>query len=46
MQDDLVQVFCDEYARHMNAPRTAQNAALASRKAEAAKLAKEWENII
>lgn len=36
MRDDLVQVFCEEYARHMNALRAAQNAALASQKAEAA----------
>ena len=46
MRDELVQVFCEEYARHMNALRAAQNAALASRKTEAAKLAKEKENII
>lgn len=46
MRDELVQVFCEEYARRMNALRAAQNAALASRKTEAAKLAKEKENII
>ena len=46
MRDDLVQVFCDEYARHMNALRAAQNAALASRQAEATKLTKERENIV
>ena len=46
MRDELVQVFCDEYARHMNALRAAQNAALASRHAEAAKLTKERENIV
>ena len=46
MRDELVQVFCEEYARHMNALRAAQNTALASRKAEAAKLTKEKENII
>ncbi len=46
MRGELVQVFCEEYARHMNALRAAQNAALSSRKAEAAKLAKEKENIV
>lgn len=46
MRDELVQVFCEEYARHMNALRSSQNAAVASRRAEAAKLAKEKENII
>ncbi|MBT2970532.1 MAG: recombinase family protein [Candidatus Thiodiazotropha sp. (ex Ctena orbiculata)] len=46
MRDDLVQVFCEEYTRHMNSLRAAQNSSLARYKAEATKLARERENII
>ncbi len=46
MREDLIQVFCEEYARHMNTLRSAQNTTLVKQKAEAARLAKEKENII
>jgi site-specific DNA recombinase len=46
MQDELVQVFCVEYARHMNSMRSTQNAELARNKAEAATLVKDKESII
>ena len=46
MRDDLVQIFCDEYARHLNTLRSAQNAAIAKHKTKQSKLSKEKENII
>jgi site-specific DNA recombinase len=46
MRDELVQIFCDEYTKHLNELRSAQNAALKKHKAEAARLEKERENII
>ncbi len=46
MRDDLVQVFCEEYMRHMNSLRSAQSATLKRYKMEQRKLAKEKENIV
>lgn len=46
MRDELVQVFCDEYAKHLNDLRSAQNATLKKHKIEAVRLEKERENII
>ena len=46
MRDELLEVFCAEYARHMNSLRSAQNTAIARRKADMAKLEREKENII
>ncbi|MGH1379127.1 MAG: recombinase family protein [Alphaproteobacteria bacterium] len=46
MRDDLVDVFCKEYTRHINTLRSAQNAELKSLKSEQAKLAKDKENVI
>ncbi len=46
MRDDLVEIFCAEYACHMNALRSAQNAALARQKSDMTKIAREKENII
>lgn len=46
MRDDLIEIFCAEYARHMNSLRSAHNAALTHQKSDMAKLAREKENII
>ncbi|MBL3619460.1 MAG: recombinase family protein [gamma proteobacterium endosymbiont of Lamellibrachia anaximandri] len=46
MRDDLVQVFCEEYTRHLNTLRSQQDQTLKAYRVEQAKLAKERENII
>ncbi len=46
MRDDLVEAFCKEYTRHINALRSAQNAELKRLRSEQAKLVKDKENII
>ena len=46
MQDDLVQVFCEEYQKHLNALRSSQKTALSKQKTELAKLEKEKANMI
>ncbi len=46
LRDDLVQVFCEEYEKHINTLRSLQNSALKKQKVELAKLDKEKDNII
>ncbi|MCP4339661.1 MAG: hypothetical protein GY799_12420 [Desulfobulbaceae bacterium] len=46
MQDDLVQVFCDEYKSRLNQLRSTQKTSLSKHKSELAKLKKERANII
>lgn len=46
MQNELIDVFCAQYAKHMNALRAAQNAQATKQRAEQQKLIKEKENII
>ena len=46
MRDELMEVFCTEYARHMQTLICAQNAARGQYKTEQAKCAREKENII
>ncbi len=46
MRSDLVQVFCEEYTRHMNALHAQQNAARKNLRKELDALAKERENLI
>ncbi|MCL4676982.1 MAG: recombinase family protein [Alphaproteobacteria bacterium] len=46
MRDDLVQVFCEEYTRHLNRLRAAQDSALAEAKAERERLQKARANVL
>ena len=46
MQDELVQVFCEEYTRHMNALKRQMDAARISQEKELSRLKGERENII
>ena len=46
MRDDLLQIFCEEYTRALNALRRAQDSALGEAKAEMEKLSKERANIL
>ena len=46
MRDDLLEIFCEEYTRTLNALRRAQDSALREAKAEKEKLAKERANIL
>ena len=46
MRDDLLQVFCEEYTKHMNTLRSAQDATLKRYKSELTKLSKEKGNIV
>ncbi len=46
MRDDLLQVFCEEYTRHMNALQHAQDATLRRYKQEQDKLIKERNSVI
>ena len=46
MRDDLVEIFCKEYTRHINTLRSAQNTELKRLQSEQAKLAKDKEKII
>ena len=46
MQDELVQIFCEEYKSRMNELRSAQKSTLSRHKAERSKLEKEKANII
>lgn len=46
MNDDLLEVFCAEYALHMNTLLSSQREALSSYKTRQAKLAKEKNNVI
>jgi len=46
MRDDLMEIFCEEYTRHMNSLQNQKDRALEAYKAEQAKLFKERENII
>ncbi|MCU7859112.1 MAG: recombinase family protein [Candidatus Thiodiazotropha sp. (ex Lucinoma kastoroae)] len=46
MQDNLVQVFCAEYTKHLNTLHKQQNTAQERTRAELAKLEKERENLI
>ena len=46
MQDELLQVFCDEYKSRLNQLRSAQKSTLSKHKSELAKLEKEKANII
>ncbi|NOY73602.1 MAG: hypothetical protein GXP14_14760 [Gammaproteobacteria bacterium] len=46
MRDDLLQVFCEEYTRHMNTLHAAQNAKLKRYHSKLSALAKERDNII
>ena len=46
MKDNLVQIFCEEYNRNINALRSQQQATLKKHEAELAKLDKEKANII
>ena len=46
MEPALLEEFCAEYTRHMNALRNEKNANLHAAKAELTKLAKERENLI
>ena len=46
MRDDLVEVFCKEYTRHMNILQGQQNQTLKTHKQEQARLSKERENIV
>ena len=46
MQDELVQVFCEEYQKHLNVLRSSQKSELKKQKAELTKLEKEKANII
>jgi len=46
MDESLVQVFCEEYTRHMNALLREQDSARGAQAQEAARLQKERENII
>ena len=46
MRDDLLEIFCEEYTRTLNALRRAQDSALREAKAEKEKLSKERANIL
>jgi len=46
MDPALLEEFCTEYTRHLNALRNEKNASLIAAKAELTKLAKERENLI
>ena len=46
MRDDLLKVFCAEYTKHFNELQSQHDQSLKAHRAEAAKLAKERENII
>jgi len=46
MRDDLVEIFCEEYTRHMNKLQNQKDSALEADKAEQAKLFKQRDNII
>ncbi|MGD9824881.1 recombinase family protein, partial [Desulfobacter sp.] len=46
MRDDLVQVFCEEYKKHINLLRSEQQAALKKHETELSKLDKEKSNLI
>lgn len=46
MRDDLVQIFCEEYTRHLNALRAAQDGALAEAGAERDRLRKARANVL
>ena len=46
MQDELVEIFCEEYTNHMDMLHKKQNSAQMHYKSEQAKLEKEKENII
>lgn len=46
MRDDLVQVFCEEYTRHLNRLRAAQDSALHEAKTERDRLQKARANVL
>ena len=46
MRDDLLQIFCEEYTKHMNTLRSAQNATLGRYRSELSKILKERDNVI
>lgn len=46
MRDDLVQIFCEEYTRHLNRLRAAQDSALHEAKAERDRLQKARANVL
>ena len=46
MRDDLLQVFCEEYTRHLNRLRAAQDSALADSRAERDRLQKARANVL
>ncbi|MGE0132384.1 MAG: recombinase family protein [Blastocatellales bacterium] len=46
MRDDLVQIFCEEYASHLNRLRAAQETALDEARAERDKLLKARANVV
>ncbi|MBK9584837.1 MAG: recombinase family protein [Alphaproteobacteria bacterium] len=46
MRDDLLTLFCEEYTRHLNRLRAAQDSALADSRAEREKLQKARANVL
>jgi len=46
MRDDLLQIFCEEYTKHMNTLTHAQDATLRRYKQEQSKISKEREGVI
>ena len=46
MRDELVQVFCEEYTKHLNRLRAAQDSALVDAKAERDRLQKARANVL
>ncbi len=46
LRDDLLEVFCGEYTKHLNALRAARNSARKTRIAEKTRLERERENVL
>jgi DNA invertase Pin-like site-specific DNA recombinase len=46
MREDLLEVFCGEYTKHLNALRAAENSARNTRIAEKSRLERERENVL
>ena len=46
MREDLIEIFCQEYAQHLNELRTAQHRAQRAKKAELRRLKKRQEQVI